>query len=83
MARVLLFGKLADIAGWREREIDAACEKQQQSRQEYFHDPLSPYGRRGHSLAGSAAFALCAEILTRSSVAPRILSPPFLEKLAL
>ncbi len=25
MARVLLFGALADIAGWREREIEAAA----------------------------------------------------------
>ena len=24
MARVLLFGRLADLAGWREREIEAA-----------------------------------------------------------
>ena len=24
MARVLLFGRLADIAGWRERELEAA-----------------------------------------------------------
>ena len=24
MARVLLFGRLADLAGWRERRIDAA-----------------------------------------------------------
>ena len=24
MARVLLFGRLADIAGWREREVEAA-----------------------------------------------------------
>ena len=24
MARVLLFGRLADLAGWRERQIDAA-----------------------------------------------------------
>lgn len=23
MARVLLFGRLADVAGWREREVDA------------------------------------------------------------
>ena len=25
MARVLLFGALADIAGWREREVDASA----------------------------------------------------------
>ena len=24
MARVLLFGRLADVAGWREREVEAA-----------------------------------------------------------
>ena len=25
MARVLLFGRFRDLAGWREREIEAAC----------------------------------------------------------
>ncbi len=71
MARVLLFGALADVAGWREREVEGACISDLRDRLTADHPALGEaLGRPGVQVALDQALARGdAALGSRSEVA--------------
>ncbi len=63
MARVLLFGRLADVAGWRERAFDAATLASLRS-ELLLSDPAL-----GEALAGRGVQAAVDQTLVRGDIA--------------
>lgn len=62
MARVLLFGRLADIAGWREREVEAASLAQVRAL-------LSADEAMAEALAGPGVQAAVDRVIVRGEAA--------------
>ena len=63
MARVLLFGRLADVAGWRERTVEADCLST-------LHAVLTAVDARlGEALAGPGVQAAVDKAILRGDTA--------------
>jgi molybdopterin synthase sulfur carrier subunit len=65
VARVLLFGRLADVAGWRERTLDPAPATLAALRAQLAADDVT----LGEALAGSGVQAALDKVLVRGDVA--------------